>query len=149
MHGYWFGSIFLSQRKKSKRLLLFFVKKDQNHKILAPCVKNSICNAILLHMSSERCNKLANGYKTENLTLMQFYCTCKNLKFPISLKIVEIIILLEKCGNFGLITFVRLLANETFKTIFWFIKFICVRLTSGLLFENSVFLEKKSCLPKR
>ena len=36
----------------SRKNMLIFVKKGQNHKLVAHCVKNQIFNAILLHVSS-------------------------------------------------------------------------------------------------
>ena len=36
----------------SQNIMPMFVKKGQNHKILAQCVKKAIVNASLLHLSS-------------------------------------------------------------------------------------------------
>ena len=48
---------------RRKKYMPNFVKKGQNHKILAYCVRKPIFNAILLDVSSAWCNELENSIK--------------------------------------------------------------------------------------
>ena len=52
-----------------RKNMQIFVKNGKNHRILAHCVKNQICNVILLHMSSAWCTQLENGIKRQKIWL--------------------------------------------------------------------------------
>ena len=75
----------------SRKNMLIFIKKVQNHKILTHCVKEPYF----------QCNSAAGKrYKTlENLTLMQFYLTCKNLHFLKFFKVFENRLIHQHVGN--------------------------------------------------